>query len=50
MDKCLILQCPYGGLELVVDNNQIGYYGYDANGERVYKLTAANLLRILGGE
>ena len=42
MDKCLILQCPYGGLELVVDNNQIGYYGYDGNGERVYKLTGTN--------
>ena len=50
MDKCLILQCPYGGLEMVVDNNQIGYYGYDGNGERVYKKTGiSNLGQVNSG-
>ena len=29
-------------LRMVVDNNKAGYYGYDANGERVYKLTGTS--------
>ena len=35
---------------VVADNNRAGYYGYDANGERVYTLTATNSLRTIGGE
>ncbi len=38
----------YGNTSGVADENTI--YGYDANGERVYKLTATNSLRIPGGE
>lgn len=37
-------------LRFVLGEKYAGYYGYDANGERVYKLTATNSLRILGGE
>ena len=37
-------------LRFVLGEKFAGYYGYDANGERVYKLTATNLLRTLGGE
>ena len=36
-------------LRFVLGEKYAGYYGYDANGERVYKLTATNSLRILGG-
>jgi len=37
-------------LWMAIDYEKAGFYGYDANGERVYKLTATNSLRILGGE
>ena len=33
-----------GHLAAFVDNEQCGYYGYDGNGERVYKLTGQALL------
>ena len=31
-------------LRMVVGNNRAGYYGYDANGERVYKLTGTSTI------
>ena len=34
-----------GQLAAVVDNNHCGFYAYDGNGERVYKLTGASLVR-----
>ena len=37
-------------LRFVLGEKFAGYYGYDANGERVYNLTATNLLHTLGGE
>ena len=29
-------------LRMVLDNTQAGFYGYDANGDRVYKLTGVS--------
>lgn len=43
-DRYNIIEYPNGGV--LTDT----IMRYDANGERVYKLTATNLLRILGGE
>ena len=37
-------------LRFVLGEKFAGYYDYDGNGERLYKLTATNSLRILGGE
>ena len=38
-----------GQLVAVVDNNHCGFYAYDGNGERVYKLTGASLVRQING-
>ena len=35
-------------LRMVVGNKQAGYYGYDANNERVYKLTGKSTLDYVG--
>ena len=35
-------------LRMVVGNKQAGYYGYDANNERVYKLTGESTLEYVG--
>ncbi len=40
----------YREIIAIKTNNRAGYYGYDANGERVYTLTATNSLRTIGGE
>ena len=34
-----------GQLVAVVDNNHCGFYAYDGNGERVYKLTGSSMVR-----
>ena len=38
-----------GQLVAVVDNNHCGFYAYDGNGERVYKLMGASLVRQING-
>ena len=31
-------------MAMAVDNTNVGFYGYDANGERVYKLTGTSTI------